>query len=103
MSNFENFIAEYNKHYTDTYEFIEDLDCKIIKSENLKCTILQDLRIEQYDSYGNGNHDLGYVLQFPYFDNLIVKITGKYESYNGEEWYDFKEVFPKKVEVTIYE
>lgn len=86
-----------SKSQNDIYSLFEELEEG--NSELFGSTELVD---ECGDTEGGGEYSMK-VFHFK-DSNLFVRVTGFYSSYNGCDWNDdWKQVFPKEKQITVYE
>lgn len=64
-------------------------------------SFVEDLTIENYDSYGDEDTTLKYIFHLD--SGQYVAVTGFRSSYNGTNWTGVKEVSKKEVVKVIYE
>lgn len=86
-----------DKSGDNIYDLLEDL-------EEGRSELFGSTKLVDYcgDEEGGGEYSMK-VFHFEDF-NLFVKITGFYSSYNGFDWNDdWKQVFPKEKQITVYE
>ena len=102
--SFSEFKEDFEKHYDDNiYAFINkeeswhDLEpCPFIYEE------VENLDSIYHDSYGYEDTTLQRVYYFEDY-GIHVMFEGNRSSYNGEEWYSYKEVSKKEKVINIWE
>ena len=69
----------------------QDIELEVVHTQNEA----------EYDSYGNADYEIFYVVKMP--DESLMKLRGRYQSYNGT---DFIEAVPCKLTektIQVYE
>ena len=104
MTAFERFKELFDDHYgSSIYAFINNEENYYDLAECPFEYELQDnLDNVYHDSYGNEDSDLRRIYYIKDF-NIYVEFTGNRSSYNGEEWYGFKEVNKTTKTISIWE
>ena len=103
MSNFSEFQEAFEAFYQEgIYDFMWDMELTEPKN-HLKAELVENLDSENYDSYGSEDSDLKRVYKFPDFGGIFVSFEGNRSSYQGEEWYEYKEVEQKEKVIKYWE
>ena len=105
MSNYEKFLLKFSEEFSENSKIEDKIYEFIYKFEDgknpMEAELKADLDEVENDSYGNEDSTLKHVFYFLEFD-VHVQFEGTRQSYNGEEWEEMKQVFPKEQTVTIY-
>jgi hypothetical protein len=97
MKKFEEFKQEFNEKFETIYEYIDNFN-----TEPFGGKLINDNDDVRYDSYGNEESDLERVIYFEKYD-INVMFNGTRCSYDGEEWYEMKEVKPIQKTITVWQ
>lgn len=102
MSRFSDFVTAFGNEEIldgDISELMEYVGSNDMPFDGV---VVSDRVEDMSDSYDFTNDDLYRVIHFREFD-VYVEFRGNYSSYQGEEWYGYKEVTPTSKTVTTYE
>jgi len=55
----------------------------------------------EYDSYGDADYEIWYVVKLE--NNTLMKLRGRYQSHNGTEFEEAKEVKQQTKTIQVYE
>lgn len=105
--SFKKFKDKFDEVYSNDgdgsdqiYLFMDDLE---IGKNPLNVVLEEDRDDIKHDSYGHENSDLDRVYKLPDFGDILVQFLGNRSSYQGEDWYSFKEVHKVEKVVKVYE
>lgn len=104
MSSFEKFKEVFEETFNGSiYLFLNKDEWKYEDIEYCPFSYkeVENLDNPSYDSYGNEDTDLKRVFYIQEYD-IHVMFTGNRSSYQGEEWYDYKEVKETTKTVSIW-
>ena len=97
MTKFEEFKQEFDEKFESIYDYMEDFE-----KESFSGKLVENNDKFNYDSYGNEESDLERVIYFEKYD-INVMFSGTRCSYDGEEWYDMKELKQTQKTITVWE
>lgn len=101
--SFSSFKEIFDAHYeNEIHLFIDELE----EAEELgpcpfKFEFQEDLDVIAHDSYGNEDSSLKRICYIPDF-NIYVMFWGNRSSYQGEEWYGYKEVIKTEKTISVW-
>jgi len=90
---FEKFKKIFDNHFDSIYFFMDEEEAKLegLWPYPFEFELQDDLDVISHDSYGNEDSELKRVYSIKDFD-IYVMFTGNRSSYQGEDWYGYKEV-----------
>lgn len=101
--SFNKFKEIFDNTYNNIYLFVNEEEGKY---EGITCPfkykLIENLDNENYDSHGYEDTDLKRVYFIEDYD-IHVAFLGNRSSYQGEEWYEYKEVNKKEKTITTWE